>query len=333
MYERVARRLTSSPALLAVRAGATGTRRRRRLRELRQGPAGRHAGGAGGVSREGTRAARGVRRGTPRAVARVHGRRATREGARRRPVGSARSRPRPARAVCRGLVRDRAEEVRRCVRAAARAGRKRRRRPRSRTTWASIQLRRGGSPQAGRATYWFTRATQAQPDPDYFFNLGYAYWFEQDVPAAIYWLREAVRRNPTDGDAHFVLGAALQVSGSATEAQRELELALSASPRGIKATAGGPRSGCRAGSSARTPRSNRRARPAQRRRWPRRGSANKSELDGVSPRSGTSTLRRAERRRGDRRAAARVVPVTIPGRSAPAARPHLPARRAGPARR
>ena len=88
-----------------------------------------------------------------------------------------------------------------------------------------IQLRRGGSPQAGRATYWFTRATQAQPDPDYFFNLGYAYWFDQDVPAAIYWLREAVRRNPTDGDAHFVLGAALQVSGSTTEAQRELELA------------------------------------------------------------------------------------------------------------
>ena len=66
------------------------------------------------------------------------------------------------------------------------------------------------------------------PDPDYFFNLGYAYWFEQDVPAAIYWLREAVRRNPTDGDAHFVLGAALQVSGSTTEAARELELAAAA---------------------------------------------------------------------------------------------------------
>ncbi len=88
-----------------------------------------------------------------------------------------------------------------------------------------IQLRRGGSPQAGLATYWFTKASQTRPDPDYFFNLGYAYWFEQDVPAAIYWLREAVRRDPTDGDAHFVLGAALQVAGSATEAARELELA------------------------------------------------------------------------------------------------------------
>jgi tetratricopeptide (TPR) repeat protein len=88
-----------------------------------------------------------------------------------------------------------------------------------------IQLRRGGSAQAGRATYWFTRATQTTPDPDYYFNLGYAYWFEQDIPAAMYWLREAVRRDPADGDAHLVLGAALQVSGSGTEAARELELA------------------------------------------------------------------------------------------------------------
>ena len=88
-----------------------------------------------------------------------------------------------------------------------------------------IQLRRGGTARTGHATYWFTKATQTTPDPDYFFNLGYAYWFEQDVQAAIYWLREAVRRNPADGDAHFVLGAALQVAGSGTEAARELELA------------------------------------------------------------------------------------------------------------
>jgi tetratricopeptide (TPR) repeat protein len=94
-----------------------------------------------------------------------------------------------------------------------------------------IQLRRGGSAQNGRATYWFTRATQGTPEPDYFFNLGYAYWFEQDVPAAIYWLREALRRNPADGDAHVVLGAALQVTGSAGEAARELELAQRLSTR------------------------------------------------------------------------------------------------------
>jgi tetratricopeptide (TPR) repeat protein len=88
-----------------------------------------------------------------------------------------------------------------------------------------IQLRRAGATPRGRATYWFTRAKDLTPDADYFFNLGYAYWYEQDVQAAIYWLRETVRRNPADGDAHYVLGAALQVAGSATEAGRELELA------------------------------------------------------------------------------------------------------------
>ena len=41
----------------------------------------------------------------------------------------------------------------------------------------------------------------------------------------IYWLREAVRRNPADGDAHFVLGAALAASGNAPESAREKELA------------------------------------------------------------------------------------------------------------
>jgi tetratricopeptide (TPR) repeat protein len=88
-----------------------------------------------------------------------------------------------------------------------------------------IQLRRPGTSQGGRATYWFTKAKDLAPDPDYFFNLGYAYWSEQDMQAAIYWLRETVRRNPADGDAHYVLGAALQVAGSPIEASRELELA------------------------------------------------------------------------------------------------------------
>ena len=45
------------------------------------------------------------------------------------------------------------------------------------------------------------------------------------MPAAMYWLREAVRRNPADGDAHFVLGAALAASGNAPESAREKELA------------------------------------------------------------------------------------------------------------
>jgi tetratricopeptide (TPR) repeat protein len=89
-----------------------------------------------------------------------------------------------------------------------------------------VQLRRGSTPQTGRATYFFNQAAQAQPtDQDYFFNLGYAYWIDKDPPAAVYWLREAVRRDPADGDAHYVLGAALHQTGATAEAARELELA------------------------------------------------------------------------------------------------------------
>ena len=92
-----------------------------------------------------------------------------------------------------------------------------------------VQLRRGSTPQAGQATYFFAKATEADAtDADYFFNLGYAYWSERDMQAAGYWLREAVRRNPADGEAHFVLGAALasaSPSGSTAEANREKELA------------------------------------------------------------------------------------------------------------
>ncbi|HXG88694.1 MAG TPA: tetratricopeptide repeat protein [Vicinamibacterales bacterium] len=89
-----------------------------------------------------------------------------------------------------------------------------------------VQLRRGSTPQTGRAAYYFSQASQTDPtDADYFFNLGYAYWTDKDAPAAIYWLREAVRRNPADGDAHFILAAALQQTGAPAEAARERELA------------------------------------------------------------------------------------------------------------
>jgi tetratricopeptide (TPR) repeat protein len=89
-----------------------------------------------------------------------------------------------------------------------------------------VQLRRGGNPQSGVPTYYFDKAARVDPDdPDYFFNLGYAYWEAHDYPAAQYWLRETVRRSPTDGDAHFVLGAALAASGTTAESTREKELA------------------------------------------------------------------------------------------------------------
>lgn len=89
-----------------------------------------------------------------------------------------------------------------------------------------VQARRGGNAQSGLPAYYFEKAAEADPgDPDYFFNLGYAYWGARDMPAAMYWLRETVRRNPADGDAHFVLGAALAASGNAPESAREKDLA------------------------------------------------------------------------------------------------------------
>jgi Flp pilus assembly protein TadD len=89
-----------------------------------------------------------------------------------------------------------------------------------------IQSRRQATAEAGRPTYFFTRAAEADPeDPDLAFNVGYAYWFERDPKAAAYWLREAARRNPGDGEAHFVLAAALGASGAPHEAERERDLA------------------------------------------------------------------------------------------------------------
>lgn len=102
-----------------------------------------------------------------------------------------------------------------------------------------VQLRRVATPQTGRATYYFHQAAELDPaDPDYCFNLGYAYWLEKDAMAAAYWLREAVRRDPTDGDAHYVLAAALAASGAGPEADRERELARRLSERWETAAAG-----------------------------------------------------------------------------------------------
>jgi tetratricopeptide (TPR) repeat protein/TolB-like protein len=95
-----------------------------------------------------------------------------------------------------------------------------------------IQIRRGGTPQSGTAAYFLTKATEEDPGAtDYFFNLGYAYALDRNFQGAIYWLREAVRRDPADADAHFVLAAALQGTGSAVEAARERDLARRLSSR------------------------------------------------------------------------------------------------------
>ncbi len=96
-----------------------------------------------------------------------------------------------------------------------------------------IQARRGiVTSETGKPAWYFTKASEAAPEsPDFFFNLGYAYWLDKDTPAAIYWLREVVRRRPADGEAHFVLAAALQASDITAEATRERDLARQLSSR------------------------------------------------------------------------------------------------------
>jgi tetratricopeptide (TPR) repeat protein len=94
-----------------------------------------------------------------------------------------------------------------------------------------VQLRRRAAaakaPVAGgSAVSYFGEALKLDDtDPDVFFNLGYAYWLERDTSGAIHWLRETVRRNPADDEAHYLLGVALQTAGSAAEAAREKDLA------------------------------------------------------------------------------------------------------------
>jgi tetratricopeptide (TPR) repeat protein len=94
-----------------------------------------------------------------------------------------------------------------------------------------VQLRRRaqgakGPVTGGSAVSYFGEALKLDDtDPDVFFNLGYAYWMDRDTSGAIHWLRETVRRNPADDEAHYLLGVALQTAGSAAEAARERELA------------------------------------------------------------------------------------------------------------
>jgi Tfp pilus assembly protein PilF/TolB-like protein len=97
---------------------------------------------------------------------------------------------------------------------------------------AIVQLRRGASADAGSAIYYLTRATDADPEQvDYQFNLGYAYLLDRNYKAALYWLRETLRRDVTDADAHYLLARALQATGSGVEAARERDLARQLSSR------------------------------------------------------------------------------------------------------
>lgn len=96
-----------------------------------------------------------------------------------------------------------------------------------------VQLRRGAvAAQGGTAIFYLTRAAELDADDqDLFFNLGYAYLLDGQPQGAVYWLREAVRREPADADAHYVLSLALRKFGATGEADRERELALKLSSK------------------------------------------------------------------------------------------------------
>jgi tetratricopeptide (TPR) repeat protein len=94
-----------------------------------------------------------------------------------------------------------------------------------------LVIRRGATPQTGTAVYYLTKATDADPDPDYMFNLGYAYASDRNYQGALYWLREALRRDPADLDAHYVLAVALNATGNTVESSRERDLARRLSSR------------------------------------------------------------------------------------------------------
>jgi Flp pilus assembly protein TadD len=94
-----------------------------------------------------------------------------------------------------------------------------------------LVLRRGGSAQSGSPAYYLNKAAEADPEPDYMFNLGYAYASDKNYQGALYWLREAVRRDPADVDAHYLLAVVLQATGSSVESARERDLSRQLSSR------------------------------------------------------------------------------------------------------
>jgi predicted Zn-dependent protease len=94
-----------------------------------------------------------------------------------------------------------------------------------------VQIRRGPTLGAGTSAYYLTKAVDADPDPDFMFNLGYSYVLDRNFQGGVYWLREMLRRDPADADAHWVLASALQNTGNAVEADRERDLAGQLSAR------------------------------------------------------------------------------------------------------
>jgi Flp pilus assembly protein TadD len=89
-----------------------------------------------------------------------------------------------------------------------------------------VQMRRTAPADPTRPAVFFQRAVEGDPgNTDYLFNLGYASALASDANAALFWLREAVRYDAANGDAHLVMSAVLAGAGRTVEARRELDLA------------------------------------------------------------------------------------------------------------
>jgi tetratricopeptide (TPR) repeat protein len=105
-----------------------------------------------------------------------------------------------------------------------------------------VELRRTTMPGAAtKAAPFFQRAaTEAPGETDYLFNIGYAHALSGDSARALTSLREAVRFDAADGDAHLVMAAVLATTGRTAESQRELDLArlLGTSLETVPASAG-----------------------------------------------------------------------------------------------
>jgi tetratricopeptide (TPR) repeat protein len=87
-----------------------------------------------------------------------------------------------------------------------------------------VELRRAGAPAAVRR---FETAVRLSPaGTDHLFNLGYAQARTSNANAALGTLREVVKLDAADADAHVVMSALLSSAGRAAEAHRERELAV-----------------------------------------------------------------------------------------------------------
>ena len=122
-------------------------------------------------------------------------------------VGAERSQPRRRRPTAASLANCAATT--RPSPPSRRWSRRRRGRRGRRTCWGSCSCA-GGRRAAGRAYVLLPPAVEREPaNADYCFNLGYAYWHDKDTTGRRVLAARSVRRNPADGDAHFVLAAAL----------------------------------------------------------------------------------------------------------------------------